>query len=211
MRLNDVERPIRSYICCLAAAGSDRATADLRLLADFLLEFGTISMVDLEHQWKVVGSNDQKKCEQNSITELGRCLELLLNLLEVAGARVPLLQDLGKLRKFFGEASLESGRLPEVLTALRKAMQPMPIEEQIHDYIRRLHETARTSAFEGVFREISGSELRREHVVEVAKAIYGSVEKRSSRQKALALIRKAHDAYMSAKRGNETTGGRSAA
>ena len=61
------------------------------------------------------------------------------------------------------------------------------------------------------FAEFANSSLKREHVVAVAMSVYGGIKKAISRKGALDYIRKPHDAYMSAKRGIDATGGRSAA
>ena len=98
-----------------------------------------------------------------------------------------------------------------MLEALRRALKPEPPAELIKAFIERLKRDIRTPAFEQTIAELAGSRLKREQVVEIARAVYGGIPKNTSRKAALKFIRKPHDAYMSAKRGIDAMGGRSAA
>jgi hypothetical protein len=68
-----------------------------------------------------------------------------------------------------------------------------------------------TEAFEQALSELVASKLKRDDVVEVARKVYGNIPKNTSRKAAIRYIRKPHDARLSAKRGIDAMGGRSAA
>ena len=84
-------------------------------------------------------------------------------------------------------------------------------EKEIREFIHRLKAETGSDRFDQVLSELANSNLRREHVIEVARAVYGGIPKKTSRKAALGFIRKPHDAYMNAKRGIDATRGRSAA
>ncbi len=90
-------------------------------------------------------------------------------------------------------------------------MRPNPIDHQISTFIQRLNRDTGTDSFEQTLAELADSPLQREHVVAVAKSVYGGIRNSTSRKAALEFVRKPHDARMSARRGIEATGGRSAA
>ena len=88
--------------------------------------------------------------------------------------------------------------------ALAPLSPPRAVDED------RLQHEACTASFERTFAELADSPLRPADVVEIANAVYGKIKKNSSREAALAYIRRPHDACMNAKRGIDATGGRSA-
>ena len=90
-------------------------------------------------------------------------------------------------------------------------MAPNKSDPAIRTYIDRLKSGTGTDTFEEALAELASSSLKREHIVEIARAVYGGIPKNTSRKAALKFIRKPHDAYMSAKRGIDAMGGRSAA
>lgn len=90
-------------------------------------------------------------------------------------------------------------------------MTPLPIDQQIARFVERLKADARTPNFESTYAMLVASGLKAEHMVEIARELYGPLKKGTSRKVALEYIRKSHDAFMSAKRGIDATGGRSAA
>lgn len=98
-----------------------------------------------------------------------------------------------------------------MLEAFRRALKREPAGDRVKAFIERLNSEMRTPAFENTLTELATSKLKREQVVEIARAVYGGIPKNTSRKAALKFIRKPHDTYMSAKRGIEATGGRSAA
>jgi hypothetical protein len=62
-----------------------------------------------------------------------------------------------------------------------------------------------------MFAQLAASPLKKEHIVAIAMSVYGGIKKSTPRKGALEYIRKAHDAFTSAKRGIQAEGGRSAA
>jgi hypothetical protein len=106
----------------------------------------------------------------------------------------------------------DSRYLLPMLNALRQALMPKPKPERgVREFIERLKAETGSDRFDQTLSELANSGLRKEDLVEIARAVYGGIPKRTSRKAALAFIRKPHDAYMSARRGIEATGGRSAA
>jgi hypothetical protein len=131
-----------------------------------------------------------------------------------AGCAEAVADDLTSLLKLIGQHWCESPKSTSVLSmlnALRRVLRPEPSGALTKTFIERLGKDTRTPAFEQTFEELAGSKLKREQVVEIARAVYGGIPKNTSRKAALKFIRKPHDAYMSAKRGIDAMGGRSAA
>jgi len=137
-------------------------------------------------------------------------LDHLVKILSTGGAKAEATKDLASLSKLL-RGFAESETLSAVLDKLRDAMKLEPVEQQIVRFIERLKRETGTASFDRTFAELTASPLKREHVVAVALSVYGGIKKSTSRKGALGYIRKPHDAYMSAKRGIDATGGRSAA
>jgi hypothetical protein len=151
------------------------------------------------------GAGDRSSCT-NATAQLDR----LADILTAGAAKKESVKDLIALRKLLSRFA-ESETLSAVLGKLRDAMKPEPIGQQIDGFIKRLKEETGTASFDRTFAELTASQLKREHIVTIAMAVYGRISSGTSRKRALDFIRKPHDAYVSAKRGIEATGGRSAA
>jgi hypothetical protein len=213
VKLSQTKRAIEAYADGLSAAGAEPASAGLRAIEALLGEFPDEPMSNLVRRGSRAvagatartGAGDQSSC-MAAIAQLA----LLAEILTAGQAKKETIKDLIALRKLLSRFG-ESETLLAVLGKLRDAMKPEPVEHQIERFIERLKEETGTASFEQTFAALMTSPLRREHVVAIAIAVYGRISSGTSRKRALDYIRKPHDAYVSAKRGIEATGGRSAA
>lgn len=105
----------------------------------------------------------------------------------------------------------DSGYLVAMLDRLRRVLTSAGSPRGIAEFVERLTSEIGTEAFEQTLSELTASRLKREDVVEIARAVYGGIPKGTSRKVAIGFIRKPHDARVSAKRGIDAMGGRSAA
>jgi hypothetical protein len=121
---------------------------------------------------------------------------------------VAVADNLGLLIKLL---DADSGYLSGMLDFLRRALSSPPMSDEVSRFVERLRAEVGSSAFEETLAELASSTLKRESVVEIARAVYGGIPKSTSRKAALQLIRRPHDAYVSTKRGIDAMGGRSAA
>jgi hypothetical protein len=217
VRLSETVRPISAYANGLDTAGAATPAAALRLVAAFLNEFGTLTTSDLVERVSkaspMSGTSGSFSSGEPTIADLLPQLEALERVLR-AGCAETAADDLTSLLKLVGHHWCESPKSTSVtsmLNALKRVLKAEPSGGLTKTFIERLRKDTRTSAFEQTFEELAGSKLKREQVVEIARAVYGGIPKNTSRKAALKFIRKPHDAYMSAKRGIDAMGGRSAA
>jgi hypothetical protein len=215
VRLSETERIVSAYANGLDTAGAAKSAAALRALAVLLSDFGFLTTLDFAERAPRELAPSAKPCRSGDATlpEVLRQLEALEHVLREGGAEAAA-DDMASLLKQLDRLWRESHEtisLASMLDALRRALRPEPPDVSIKAFVERLNKDMRTPAFEQTFDELEASRLKREHVVEIARAVYGGIPKNTSRKAALRFIRKPHDAYMSAKRGIEATGGRSAA
>lgn len=214
VKLSQTKQTLSGYAEALSAAGAASAARGLKALASFLDESANEEMSYLVQRASKTEASVAKRPSIDrdlpSAPQLATYLDLLAKILASTKSKVDYTKDLtalGKLLRRFDE----SETLSAVLDRLRGAMKPEPVEKQIAGFIERLKKETGTPSFDRTFEELAASPLRREHVVAVAMAVYGRINRSTSRKAALDYIRKPHDAYVSAKRGIDATGGRSAA
>jgi hypothetical protein len=214
VKLSKIKHTISAYADALNAADAATAASGLRTLASFLNEFPNKEMSVLVQRASKAeaAAAGRPSIDRNlpSAGQLATCLDLLAQVLASTKSKGDYTKDLtalGKLLRGLGESETLSAGLDR----LRDAMKPEPIEKQIAGFIERLKKETGTSSFDRTFEELAASPLKREHVVAVATSVYGRINRSTSRRAALDFIRKPHDAYVSAKRGIEASGGRSAA
>jgi hypothetical protein len=213
VKLSQTKRTIDAYADGLKAAGAGPVSARLRAIATFLGEFPDETMSTLVRRASKAaagaaaqpGAGDQSSCTA-AITQLDR----LAGILAAGAAKKEAVNDLASLSRLLSRFG-ESETLSATLGKLRDAMKAEPVEHQIDRFIKRLKEETGTASFDRAFAELTASPLKRGHIVAIAMAVYGRIGSGTSRKRALDYIRKPHDAYVSAKRGIEATGGRSAA
>jgi hypothetical protein len=211
--LGELNKAIIAYSAGLTAADAASAALQLRALGSFLGEFADEDLASLLKRGQRAAAPLRQAANlspNSAIVKVAVQLEALATILKSAGGQSTFTQglaSLGRLLRAFGE----SDDLSAILDKLRDATKPEPIEQQIARFVERLKADARTPVFESTLAELEASALRREHVVAIAKSVYGGIRSSTSRKAALAFIRKPHDAYMSAKSGIDATGGRSAA
>jgi hypothetical protein len=220
--LAETELVISAFADSLKVAGAAEPARHLQALARLLREFPEQTMAELLARWRL--KQHQPKTEQAHkgallIKDVVPHLEALKQVLDAGRATPPLVSDLAlliDLLRASHERGGDSRYLSPMLSALRQAFMPNKVEpakpeKEIREFIGRLRAETGSDKFDQVLSELANSKLKREHIVEVARAVYGGLPKKVSRRAALTYIRKPHDAYMSAKRGIEATGGRSAA
>jgi len=213
VKLGQTRQVIDAYADGLQAAQADKASLSLRTIAAFLGEFSDEQMSTLVRRGSKVGTNAaaQACAPENSVClNAAAHVESLAKILASGGAKAERIKDVISLSTLLRVLN-DSETLSAAVQRLRDAMKPEPIEQRINHFIRRLKEETGTGSFDNTFAELVASSLKREHVVAVAMSVYGGIKKSTSRKAALNYIRKPHDAYMSAKRGIDATGGRSAA
>jgi hypothetical protein len=174
-------------------------------------EFGTETVATLSSRASQIEASQQgQHSEQGAVTGhlAGARLDQLANLLAVAGAKAAVVRDVRSVAKLLHRLN-ESETLASVIVKLRDIMQPP--ETQIERFIERLKKDTGTAGFERTFSELVSSPLKKEDIVTIALSVYGGIKKSTSKKGALAYIRKPHDAHVSAKKGIDATGGRSAA
>jgi len=209
---------ISAYARGLELAGAAKPSAHLHSLAKLLGEFPGRTMADLLECDRYIPQEREAPrppfIDEPTVVDVIPHLEALERILKAGRARAAQTTDLGLLIDLLrrGNGSeIDSRYLSPMLNALRQALAPQKPAKLIREFIDRLRAETGTDQFEKVLSELANSELTKEDLVEVASAVYGRIPKRTSRKAALNYIRKPHDAYMSAKRGIDATGGRSAA
>lgn len=207
MTPRDVGLAISAYAEGLRVAGAQDPSAWLRNVARVLCRYDNGQVSDLLKRGH--GSRAGPRASESSGP---RSIDLLPHLRALEGvlktAEAPLAVDLALLIEF---VESDSGYLESMLEALRKALSSARPDSRVGDVAAKLRSQIGSDAFEQTLAELDASDLKREQVVDIARAVYGGIPKSTSRKAALKFIRKPHDAYMSAKRGIEATGGRSAA
>lgn len=213
MKFSQTKQTIDAYADGLQAADAGAAIAGLRVIASFLGEFPNEHMSTLARRGSKTGLlATSKPCPSGNSpsVEVAVHLDQLAKVLASGGAKAESTKDLKSLSNLL-RGVRDSETLSAVLGRLRDAMKPGTIEQQIVGFIERLKRDTGTASFDRTFAELADSPLKREHIVAIAMSVYGGIKKSTSRKGALAYIRKPHDAYTSAKRGIDATGGRSAA
>jgi hypothetical protein len=214
VKLRQTKQTIDAYADGLQSADADSAAVGLRTVASFLGEFSDVQMSRLiERGSKADLRSTATACARGgspNTAQVALHLDLLAKILASGGAKAESTKDLASLRNLLRRFA-ESETVSAVLDKLRDAMRPEPVEQQIAQFIERLKKRTGTASFDSTLAELAASPLKREHVVAVAMSVYGGIKKSTSRKGALDYIRKPHDAYVSAKRGIDATGGRSAA
>lgn len=211
MKVSKIERPVSAYADGLELAGAPELAAQLRTLGAFLREFGNVTVADLAAQIaKLSGcatSLVSKSEDEARFNQLTAHLSALRSILAVSGAT----KMANQIQLLAQVATSDSVYLSDMLNALRRALSAPAGNARAADYIERLKAEIGTEAFEHTLQEIDASPLKREQVVEIACGVYGGIPKRTSRKAAIEFIRKPHDARVSARRGVDALGGRSAA
>lgn len=206
MEPTELKRAISAYAEGLDLAGASDIAQPMLLVAGFLAEHPPLP--------------DGGRCSQREpsrasavdahlvavATRVVQHLRIVERVLRSGGAASSA-NDLALLIKSLRPDSVYFGQMLEFLKKALLAGSPLEVAE----FARRLRSEVGSEAFEHTLVELDSSGLKREYVVEIARAVYGAIPKNTSRKAALKFIRKPHDAYMSAKRGIEATGGRSAA
>ena len=215
MKLSETQRPISAYADGLETAGAVAPAAALRSIAAFLSEFGTMTMAGFTQRAAkaCLAPETAKSCSELTVSNVVPHLQALQAILR-AGRGKAAADDIASLLKFVNQFWRESSSgttLASMLKALKAALKPEASEPLVKTFIERLNKDVRTPAFEETLAELAASKLKREDVVGIARAVYGSIPKGTSRKAALGFIRKPHDAFISAKRGIDAMKGRSAA
>jgi hypothetical protein len=209
VKISETKQAIDCYADGLQAAEARHTSAVLRAIAALLGEFANEQMSTAVRRGAQVGNN-VKRASGSPSSEAASHIDRLAKILAAGGAKAERIKDLTSLANLLRLAD-GSETLDVALDRLRNAMKPETIEQRIERFIRRLKDDSGTASFDHTFAELASSSLKREHVVAVAVSVYGDIKKKTSRKDALDFIRKPHDAYVSAKRGIDATGGRSAA
>jgi hypothetical protein len=215
MRLSQSKQIIDAYVVGIRAVGTGVVTDGLCSLAKFLAAYADEQMSTLAERAATIDIRAAaRSCldvRLATITQVATQLDVVANVVESGGGKLDSIRDLRSLGKILRQCSESEDTLQLVLDKLRAAMEPQPVEMQIGSFIERLNRETGTVSFERTLAELAASPLRREHVVSIAKSVYGGIKNATSRKGALAYIRKPHDARLGARRGIEATGGRSAA
>lgn len=204
---------VDAHAAALVAGGAQEAASLLRQTTEFLSgmsndEFGMLL---------TMGQTSRRLAESNPDDFTGHPaavvaiqLDHLAKVLSAAKANPDWLKTLESLSQLLW-SHRESESLSATFEKLRATMIPHEIDSRIAEFSERLKNEIGTPDFERTIAALDASDLTREQVVAVAMSVYGSVKKSTARRAALGFIRKLHSARMSAKRGIEATGGRSAA
>lgn len=210
MKLGETELTIAAYALGLQGAEAGNPATSLRRLADFLGDFRTCSMSELIARASKIPAPSTRAGGQVPDMMSADVIALLEKLGTTLKHREAIshASDLELLIKLLRR---DSGYFLPMLETLRRALMPIPPEKEIREFIERLRAETGSDAFEDTLSKLAASRLKREHVVEIARAVYGGIPKNTSRKAAISYIRKPHDARTSAKRGIDAMGGRSAA
>lgn len=209
MKLRSTEEVIRAHADALELAGACESAAVLSTLVQFLRNVRTRTMAELVKAGSgyapyASGLNSSGPMSLDVVPHL----KALDHILVSAHAATSQLKDLRLLIELLEG---DSGYLAPMLDALLRALRPQKPEDRVSDYISKLRAETGTDNFDQILADLANSGLKTEQLVEIARSVYGGIPKKTSRKAALAYIRKPHDAFMSAKRGIEASGGRSAA
>jgi hypothetical protein len=210
LKLSKTRDALDAYADGLAAANAGSTAESLRAIAGVLGEFSDKQMSFLVQRSSTLGLRKVDGSAASRCGEVAEHVDLLAKILTIGGAKAEATKDLTSLGRML-RAFPESETLPSALKKLRNVMNSEQPEQQIDEYVKLLKKQMGTAEFDETFGQLAASQLKREHVVAVATSVYGTISKGTSRKDALKYIRKPHDAYMSARRGINATGGRSAA
>jgi uncharacterized protein with PhoU and TrkA domain len=153
-------------------------------------------------RWDTMCTVSGKAATMHAVSEV---LEGLLNISNALHAY----SEAAKLKLLVQLLSGDMRYLTDSLQAMKEdAVTPEP---DPNEFVGKLKAASGSEQFERLFRELETSNVRRETIIAIARGMVGRVAASTTRKAALALIRKGHDARMSARRGIEATGGRSAA
>lgn len=207
MKLAELQCTIERYADGLRLAGATDAAQSLSLLTQFLSDHRSVDierLLDFPPRRSGEAGPSATGPTTSSVLPHLRALEELLR----AAHAVAIADNLGLLIKLL---EADSGYLLGMLDFLRRALSPPPVSDEVARFVERLRAEVGSGAFEETLAELASSALKRESIVEIARAVYGGIPKSTSRKAALQMIRRPHDAYVSAKRGIDAMGGRSAA
>jgi hypothetical protein len=218
VKLAETERVISAYVDGLKLADAVNSAAYLQSIAGLLKEFPDRTMADLvkcyrraQQQYR---ADSQHRTDGPTVVDVLPHLEAVVRILKAGRSPTGQIRDLGlliDLLRSSNASNSDSRYLSSMLKMLRQVLSPRTPEKVVREFVDRLKAAKGSDQFEQVLSELANSDLKKEHLIEVARAVYGGVPRSLSRKAALAYIRKPHDAYLSAKRGIEATGGRSAA
>lgn len=223
LKLGSIRISIAAYTAGLQRSRSEKVSPKLRPLAEFCSEFGDHTVSDLlggaASRVKLSDLPSTSMANGPTISEVVPHLAALQHAfsdegLNAEAGSLKLLIDL--LRAGDGTKG-DSRYLSRMLEVFRKVLVPSRSsttgrpDVEICRYIELLKAEVGTDNFAETLAALAASKLKREHVVEIARSVYGGIPKSTSRKAALGYIRKPHDAFMSAKRGIDAMKGRSAA
>jgi hypothetical protein len=209
-------KSIVAFAEALETCGPAPVARALHDFASFLADMPDTGRTQLINQGQALAvalrPNSWSANEPVMASHVGTALCRLAAIVETTGGQPPRtfatkLRSLAKLLIGISESELFSARLNQ----LRVLMTPPPLEQQIAIYVERLKSQTGTPAFDRTHQELTASDLRKEAVIAIANAVYGKIPNSTSRVRALAFIRKPHDARVATKLGNDAMGGRSAA
>ena len=213
MKLSQLKPAVDVFAEALGAAGAQMSASGFLAIGSFFAEFPEVQVTALVRrgaQLRPTEASSHRSESDISCAVTVALLDALAKILELGGAKAAFVKDLLSFNQLLRGLG-ESETLSAALDKLRASMRPEPVEQVVDNYIKRLKGEMGTAAFDRTFAELQASQLKREEVVAIAMSVYGGLKKNTSRKGALAYIRKPHDAHMSAKRGIQATGGRSAA
>lgn len=218
MKLSKLQTWLDAYAAVLKSAGALPAANAIGDCAAFLALHKSKNVSDIIAKGGAVAScaaaADSSPQLLLSTRQTAKLLEDLSNLMKAMGpasakaaADRNSIIDFAKLLRLAPESELTSATLEK----LRVAMIPASTEPQVASYIERLKRTARTPDFRTTIDEIGRSKLSKQDVLAIAREIFGDLPNSTPRSTALKKMYQLDDAYQSAKRGIDATGGRSAA
>jgi hypothetical protein len=214
MKLSKLKPIFAAYSEAISGAGGIAAATRMTSLVQFCSAFPNQTMAALASGSLALSlkpsTADISPPPDLSVEQTVLDLKSLIGLAVTLGVKSEFQRDLELFSEFL-QPFRESETLATVLEALRLAMTPPTAEHLVDKFIQRLSRESGTPEFEDTWAELSASSLKQDHMVAIAMSVYGGIKKGTSRKAALAYIRKPHDAYVSAKRGIDATGGRSAA
>lgn len=210
MKLSETGRTIHAYVEALKTGGAYASVPPLESLASFFIEQKRMTMEEFREKMRDLPkdvvhapTNGPHSCKASAVQ-----LRALGAVLVAGRARPTQIADIELLIELLEADSVYNSNM---LDLLKQLVQPVNAEARIEGFVERLKSQIGSDAFEKTYEELSSSDLKREAVVEIAIGVYGGIPKKTSRKAALGFVRKPHDARMSAKRGINAMGGRSAA
>ena len=177
MKLADLEHTIRSYADGLDLIGAADVVFELNAVARFLGDYRSLevsTLVDCGAQ--AASSRHSPELERPSTPNIIPHLRALEKILR-AGHGMNVANDLGLLIKLLGR---DSRYTPEMLEFLKRALVRQPLSEEAELFAERLKSEIGSEKFERSLAELERSALKRDQVVEIARAVYGGIPKNTS-------------------------------